>query len=101
VYTIGNRTNEAIMKIQTTIQKWGNSLAIRITGPLKTIPHFTANMPIEIEVNEEGLIIHPIAAKKRKLKIFKEAELLKGLNAKTAHADELIDINQKEFDNHD
>ena len=38
------------MKIQSTIQKWGNSLAIRITGPLKTIPHFTADMPVEIEV---------------------------------------------------
>jgi len=32
------------MKIHTTIQKWGNSLAIRITGSLKTIPHFTANL---------------------------------------------------------
>lgn len=27
------------MKVQTTIQKWGNSLAIRISGPLKTMPH--------------------------------------------------------------
>ena len=52
------------MKVQTTIQKWGNSLAIRITGSLRTIPHFTANMPVEIEVNKEGLTIHPIFQKK-------------------------------------
>ena len=88
------------MKIQTTIQKWGNSLAIRITGPLKTIPHFTANMPIEIDVNEKGLTIHP-APKKRKLLLINEAQLLKGLTAKKAHADEIIDIHHKEFENHE
>ena len=58
------------MKIQTTIQKWGNSLAIRITGPLKTIPHFTANMAVEIDVNERGLTVYPVARKK-KLLLFK------------------------------
>jgi len=88
------------VKIQTTIQKWGNSLAIRITGPLKTIPHFTANMPIEIDVNEKGLTIHP-APKKRKLLLINEAQLLKGLTAKKAHADEIIDIHHKEFENHE
>lgn len=87
------------MKIQTTIQKWGNSLAIRITGPLRTIPHFSANMPIEIEVNENGLIIHPLPIKKRKLLLFKEAQLLEGLTAKKAHADEIVDIHYQEFEN--
>lgn len=66
------------MKVRSTIQKWGNSLAIRITGPLKTIPHFTANMPIEIEVNEKGLTIRPITPKKKKLILFSETQLLKG-----------------------
>lgn len=89
------------MKIQTTIQKWGNSLAIRITGPLKTIPRFSANMPIEIEVNENGLAIHPLAPKKKKLRLLKESQLLKGLTAKKAHADEIIDIHHEEFENHE
>lgn len=86
------------MKIQTTVQKWGNSLAIRITGPLRTIPHFTANMPVEIEVSEKGLLIHPVKPEKRKLILFKEAQLLKGLTPKTAHADEVADIQLGEFD---
>jgi antitoxin MazE len=73
------------------IQKWGNSLAIRITGPLKTIPHFTANMPVEIEVDERELTIHPVTSKKRKLFAFNEAQLLKGLTAKKAHADEFLE----------
>jgi antitoxin MazE len=87
------------MKIHTTIQKWGNSLAIRITGPLKTIPHFTANMLVEIEVNEKGLTIYPVTSKKRKLLVFNEAQLLKGLTAKKAHADEIVDIHHREFGN--
>jgi len=89
------------MKIQSTIQKWGNSLAIRITGPLKTIPHFTANMPIEIEVNEKGLTIHPVITKKRKLLALSEAQLLKGLTPKNVHADEIVDIHHQEFENHE
>lgn len=89
------------MKIHTTIQKWGNSLAIRITGPLKTIPHFTANMPIEIEVSERGLTIHPVISKKTKLLIFNEAQLLQGLTAKKAHADEIVDVHPQEFKNYE
>ena len=89
------------MKIHTTIQKWGNSLAIRITGPLKTIPHFTANMPIEIEVNERGITIHPVTQKKRKLLLLNEAQLLKGLTAKKVHSDEIVDIHHREFENHE
>lgn len=85
------------MKIQTTIQKWGNSLAIRITGPLKSIPHFTENMLVEIEVNKNGLTIQPLA-KKRKFNLMKEAQLLNGLTAKTAHADEIASIQTGEFD---
>lgn len=89
------------MKIQTTIQKWGNSLAVRITGPLKTIPHFSANMPIEIDVSEEGLKIYPFTPKKRKLRLYKESQLLKGLTAKKAHSDEIIEIHHDEFENHE
>lgn len=85
------------MKVQTTIQRWGNSLAIRITGPLKTIPHFSENMPVEVEVNEEGITVQPIKKKKGKLFLFKEAQLLKGLTAKKAHADEVADIHDREF----
>lgn len=89
------------MKIHTTIQQWGNSLAIRITGPLKSIPHFTANMPIEIEVNKKGLTIHRITSKKGKLRLLTEAQILKGLTAEKAHADELADINYQEFGSHE
>ncbi len=86
------------MKVHSTIQKWGNSLAIRISGPLKTIPHFVANMPIEIEVAEKGLVIRPVTTKKRKLFVFSEAQLLKGLTPKKAHADEIFDLHDRELE---
>jgi len=84
------------MKVQTTIQKWGNSLAIRITGPLKTIPRFTANMPVEVNVDKKGLTIHPLSEKK-KLFLFNEAQLLENLTRKNIHADELANITHWEF----
>lgn len=89
------------MKVQTTIQKWGNSLAIRITGPLKTIPHFSANMRVEVDVSKSGLVIHPLAKNEKKLLLFSEVQLLKGLTAKKAHADEVVDIHHREFENHE
>lgn len=77
------------MKLQATIQKWVNSLAIRITRLIKLIPHFTANMLIEIEMSEKGSIIQSIVAAKKKSLIFNESQLLKDLNANNAHADGL------------
>lgn len=56
-------------------------------------------MPVEIEVNAKGLTIHPVTSKKRKLLVFNEAQLLKGLPAKKAHADEIVDIHHRKFAN--
>jgi len=84
------------MKLQSTIQKWGNSLALRLTGPIKAIPHFEANMLVDIDVDEDGITIHPSKRKARKLP-FTEKELLTGLNSKTAHAEELATLHAKEI----
>lgn len=86
------------MKINTTIKKGENSLAIQITGPLKSTLHFTADMSVEIEVSERGLVIHPVIFKKKKLLLLKESQLLKGLTPKKAHADEFFNkINGKDL----
>ncbi len=77
------------MKVKTKIQKWGNSLAIRIAGNLRNIPHFEAGMPIEVEVSEEGLLVKKCKQSKRLALPFSEADLLKGMTPKTAHADAL------------
>jgi len=77
------------MKIHAKIQKWGNSLGLRISGPMKTIPKFEENMQVTVEVNEKGLHVYP--RKKltaRDIFPFTEEELLKGMTPYLAHADE-------------
>lgn len=83
------------MKVQTQIQKWGNSLALRLTGAIKTIPHFEENMIVEVVINEKGIQVFPSKTKQKKLP-YTEEQLLKGLTAITAHADELADISDIE-----
>lgn len=55
------------MRVQSTIQKWGNSLALRLTGPIRAIPQFEANMLVDIDIEDDGIKIHPakIGMKKR------------------------------------
>ena len=85
------------MKVEAKIQKWGNSLALRLTGPVKQIPHFEADMLVLIKVSETGIRVEPIKEPVMKEK-FTEEELLKGLTARTAHADEIASINEDEME---
>lgn len=75
------------MKLQARIQKWGNGLAIRISGAMRDIPHFTENMPVQVEIFEDGLDIRKLHIKKRLKLPFTEAALLKGMTPESAHAD--------------
>jgi antitoxin MazE len=79
------------MKITAKIQKWGNSLGLRISGPMKTIPKFEENMQVIVEATEKGLYVYPNPKKLTAKDIlpFTEAELLEGLTPYLAHADEI------------
>lgn len=82
------------MKIKAKIQKWGNSLGLRISGAMKTIPQFEENMQVIVEVSEKGLCVYPKPKKltARDILPFTEEELLVGLNEYTSHADEDADF---------
>jgi len=84
------------MHTSAKILKWGNSLALRLSGPLKDIPHFEANMEVDIEVTEKGITVTPVTKPKLKLKLFNEADLLDNITAETAHAFELAKLSPKE-----
>ena len=89
------------MKTRAKIQKWGNSLGIRITGAMKTVPHFEENMIVTVEITAKGIFIYPVFKKKKeKLFPFTEAELLSDLDAESAKDDmELLPkILPKEYD---
>lgn len=82
--------------MQAKIQRWGNSLAIRLTGMARTIPHFSENMPVDIEISEAGIQIRPGKKVLKKLP-FTEAELLEGMTPYLAHIDALAAPISKEI----
>ncbi|CQD40709.1 AbrB/MazE/SpoVT family DNA-binding domain-containing protein [Yersinia mollaretii] len=81
------------MRTQATLQKWGNSVALRLSGNLKTIPNFEVGDTVDIDISEQGLVIQKVVKKP-----LTEESLLAGLTAYTAHADERVDPTEREFD---
>jgi antitoxin MazE len=75
------------MLVHGKIQKWGNGLALRVSGVMRDIPNFKEGSEVDIEVTEKGLHITKAKSKRRIKLPFSEAQLLKGLNPKTGHAD--------------
>ena len=78
------------MKVESEIKKWGNSLALRVTGIMADLPNFKDGTKVIVEVSEEGIMVKPVRSTKRKLRLpYSEKELLADLSAETSHADEL------------
>ena len=75
------------MRVQTKIQKWGNGLAIRISGIMRDIPHFEEGMPLEVFVFPDHLEIRKVQDHIRLKLPFSESELLRGMTPHKAHAD--------------
>ncbi|AVX37407.1 transcriptional regulator [Yersinia massiliensis] len=84
---------EVFMRAQATLLKWGNSVALRLSGNLKTIPNFEVGDTVDIDISEQGLVIQKVVKKP-----LTEESLLAGLTAYTAHADERSDPTEREFD---
>lgn len=85
------------MHIQAKIQKWGNSLALRLSGPIKDIPHFKENMLVDIDIAETGIYVQPVVELALHKLRFSEAQLLKGITPKMAHADERFKLSGLEL----
>lgn len=66
----------------STIQKWGNSLAIRIPQALAGQLDVEEGAEVELRVNEGNLVIHPIRTRKLKL-----SELLKDCKPSQRHVE--------------
>lgn len=67
------------MVVNAKIRKWGNSLALRVSGLLRDIPHFQSGDEVQIEVNEEGFVVKKVKPLGTSLP-FSEDEIIKGLN---------------------
>lgn len=86
------------MQMEANIQRWGNSLAVRLSGIARTIPKFEEGMPITIEVLEDGIFIRKANPKPACQGLpYTEAELLSGLTPYLAHADEVAPLSLDEW----
>jgi antitoxin MazE len=51
------------MQIETEVKKWGNSLALRITGIMAELPGFREGTKVVVDVSEDGTVVKPLAKK--------------------------------------
>jgi antitoxin MazE len=90
-------TEHETSTFEGTVQTWGNSLGLRITRPMQKKAGIHQGDTVRIEATAEGLVIRPIKRHKNKQYPFTEAELLSGLTAHFAHADELPNAHESEW----
>jgi antitoxin MazE len=66
--------------MHTTVQKWGNSLAVRIPKPFVEEIHIASGSEVDLTVDNGRIIIVPQAEPKYSL-----SELLQGVTARNKH----------------
>lgn len=63
-----------VLKVEQTIQEWGNGLGVRITSPVAKAAHFSQGVPISVEVVKDGVLLRVVGKPKlslsQKLKAF-------------------------------
>ena len=68
--------------MQTKIQKWGNSLAVRIPKPFALNVNIKQNELVDLSIDKGKIIITPIAQKEYSLE-----ELLEGVSENNLHSE--------------
>lgn len=76
--------------MESQINKWGNSAAIRIPSTFMSDLGLSINSAINIELSDGRIVIEPKKTAKRLKLPFTEESLLEGLDSYTAHSDELV-----------
>jgi antitoxin MazE len=76
--------------MQTVINKWGNSAAVRIPSRVLSEVGLSLSSAVTITVQDGRIIIEPVDVEYSKLRLpYSEAQILEGLTPYDAHADEL------------
>ena len=68
--------------MQTTIQKWGNSLAVRIPKAFVKEAHVAYGTPVNLSVDDGKIVIDPRTGPEYRLD-----DLLKGVTKRNLHAE--------------
>lgn len=85
------------MKTEASIQKWGNGLALRVSGIMRDIPHFKEGTQVIVDVTKDGFTVKKVKPSPKKRLYFSEKELLKGLTPYNVHADEIAVLHDNEL----
>lgn len=86
------------MRVETEIKKWGNSLALRVTGAMAELPHFESGTRVTVDIDSEGFVVRRAVGSRRSFRFPEsEAALLAGITSKNAHADLLADPKDREL----
>ena len=84
--------------MRTEIKRWGNSAAVRLPSKILAQANLSLASAIVLEVREGKIVIEAVENAAPRVKLpFTEADLLAGLDASTAHADELAIPSNAEF----
>lgn len=75
------------MKVHAKIQKWGNGLALRVSGVMRDIPHFKEGTEVDVEVTECGFLVKRSTQNKKSFFPYSESQILEGLTRERAHVD--------------
>ena len=50
---------ETMVKVEMTVQEWGNGLGVRITAPVARAARLARGTPITVEVVDGGVFLRP------------------------------------------
>ena len=77
--------------MQSQINKWGNSAAVRIPAKVLAATGLGVHSNINIEAKDGKIVIESIEPPSKSLKLpFSEADLLQDIDSFSAHADEVF-----------
>ncbi len=66
-----------VIKVEQTVQEWGNGLGVRITAPVARAARFARGLPVVVEVVEGGVFVRAAGSPKltlaQKLRAFDPA----------------------------
>ena len=55
------------LKVEQTVQEWGNGLGVRITSPIAKAAHLSQGAPISVEVVKDGIFLRVVGKPKLSL----------------------------------
>lgn len=83
--------------MQTVINKWGNSAAVRIPSRVLSEVGLSLSSAVTITAQDGRIIIEPADVEYSKLRLpYSEAQILEGLTSYDIHAEELATLSSVE-----